>query len=158
MAQWVLAILFAMVVAKALAGLLVNPSLLVKPTIIELERDLRVLQAILLLGMLGLIVHYSLPIGKNIRSMLNGYGFFLGSAIVTLTLRARWGEAFQREWDWLQRIGWFMVLAVWSLISWSDSKDPIAQSLIEEDYRHISQRTISAMGQLRHHLTHSWWA
>jgi hypothetical protein len=130
----------------------------VRPTIIELERDLRVLQAILLLGMLGLIVHYSLPIGRNIRSMLTGYGFFLGSAIVTLTLRARWGEAFQRNWDLLQRIGWFIVLAAWSLVSWSDSRDPVVESLIEDDYQQISQRTTRAMGQLRNHLTHSWRA
>jgi hypothetical protein len=158
MARWVLAILFAMVVAKALAGIRVSPWLLARPTIIEMERDLRILQAILLLGMLGLIVHYSLPIGRNIRAMLTGYGFFLGCAIITLTLRARWGEAFQREWDAVQRIGWFMVLAAWSLISWSDSREPVAESLIEDDYQHISRRTFRAMGQLRNHLTHSWRA
>jgi hypothetical protein len=156
MARAVLSVFFALVLAKALVELTGNPLHNLGPTTVELERNLRFVQALLLMLMATLVVHYALPMGRNARSMLAGYAFYVGCMVIALSLRSQWGDGFQRSKDLVDRLGYITALLVWCGGMWSYSRDPAPEALIETDYDQISAQTSRAFGRLRQHVTQSW--
>jgi hypothetical protein len=158
MARSILGVVLGSVLAKASVELWRDPRRSLGPTTAELEGNLRVVQALLLLAILGLIVQYAVPMGRNIRLMLMGYGFYVGYRAVSLSLFSRWGDSSWSVLDWANRLGYSVTLAAWVGGMWSYSPDPAPDNSLECDYDHISEHTIRALGQLRNHLTHSWRA
>ena len=156
MAHTVLGVLFAVVLAKALVELTTNPIHNLIPTTVELEWNLRFLQALLLLAIAALVVHYAVPIGRNTRAMLVGYGFYIGCMVISLSLRSQLGAAFDATRILLEPLGYLTTLFVWCAGIWSYSRNPVPNILIETDYHRISEQTSRAFGRLRTHVTHSW--
>jgi len=155
LARTLLRATFAVVGAKAAVGLWGNPSL--TAAIIEFERDLRVLQALLLLALLGLVAHYALPLGRNVRCLLIGYGLYLGIRVATLNELFQMGLLFRPWVSLISQCGWVIAAAIWGVGMWScSSSAPEVVESFDCDYEYTSQRTIAALGQLRQHLVHSW--
>ena len=73
LARNVLALVFAVAVGKALAASLRGPLWWPAPTTAELERNLRAVQAFAILGLVILLVAYSIPLGRNLRGIVLGY-------------------------------------------------------------------------------------
>jgi hypothetical protein len=157
MARSVFGVLLVAVLAKTTPELWGDPLRRLGPTTAELEGNMRVLQALLLLSILGLVVQYSVPIGRNIRSMLMGYGSYIGWSALTLSLYSRWGDN-GSVLDLLRRFGYTVTLAMWAVGMWSYSPNLAPDNSLECDYDRISEHTIRALGQLRNHLIHSWRA
>ena len=156
MARTVSFLLLAMVLGRASVELWGASTTLRVSTTLEVEQLMRVLQALLLLGILGLIVHYRLPLGRNIRALLGGYGFYVLCIVVTLTLRLQSTKALHSFADGMQRIAWCTTLGIWCVGMWSYSPNPQPDTSLEYDYERISKQTTRALGQLRSHLIHSW--
>ena len=53
---------------------------------VPLERNLLTAQALLFFAVLAVISYYRTPMGRNVKGMILGYGFWLGSSIMTLEL------------------------------------------------------------------------
>jgi hypothetical protein len=158
MARTILGILLTAVLAMAILELWGDPLRRLGPTTAELEGNMRVVQALLLLALMGLIVQYAVPMGRNIRSMLVGYGFYIGCSAVTLSLHSRLANGFGDFLSLSQRSAYTITLAVWSAGMWSYSSNPAPDQAMECDYDRVSEQTIRALGQLRNHLIHSWRA
>jgi hypothetical protein len=156
MARAVLSVFFALVLAKVLVELSGNPLANLGPTSIELERNLRFVQALLLMAMAALVVHYAVPMGRNTRSMLVGYGFYIGFVVIALSLRSQLGQAFEETRTMMQRLAYLATLVVWCAGMWSYSRDPVPDIAIGADYDRISEQTSRAFGRLRQHMTQSW--
>jgi len=156
MARAVLGVFLALVLAKAIVDLAGGPIRNLGPTTVELERNLRFVQALLLLAIAALVVHYSVPMGRNTRSMLVGYGFYIGCVVIALSLRSQLGQSFERSKDVLQRLAYLGTLMVWCSGLWSYAPNPVPTNLIEADYDRISEQTSRAFGRLRQHMTQSW--
>jgi hypothetical protein len=156
MARSVSAFLLVMVGAKAGVELWGASTTLRVFTTLEVEQLVRVLQALLLLGILGLIVHYRLPLGRNIGALLAGYGLYLLCIVVTVTLRLQSVKTLNGIVDLTQRIAWCITLGVWCVGMRSYAPTPQLETSLEYDYNRISQQTTRALGQLRSHLIHSW--
>jgi hypothetical protein len=156
MARAVLGVFFALVVAKALVELTGSPIQNFVPTTVELERNLRFVQALLLMAIAALVVRYSVPMGRNIRSMLVGYGFYIGCAVIALSLRSQFGVPFEQTRTLIQRLAYLTALTVWCAGLWSYAPNPVPDTLIEVDYDRISAQTSRAFGRLREHVIQSW--
>lgn len=128
------------------------------PTTLELERNLRMVQALLLVVMLALILHYRLPIGRNIRLMLFGYGIYLGAQVATLDVLVRLGKSFYRGWSVLSGVEYCLTLLIWCAGMWSLFPNPQPDFVLESDYQRISQQTVRAFDRVRNHLIQSWRA
>jgi hypothetical protein len=76
MAQNVLPFLFVIAFSRVFVKAWNGPSWLPGATSLETERDLRVVQTALLAGLVALLIYYSVPLGKNLKGMILGYGFF----------------------------------------------------------------------------------
>lgn len=159
MARFVLRILFLLIVVRAGAAAWGAPSLrILMPTTAEVERDLRIVQALLLLGMLSLIVHYSLPTGRNVRLMLVGYGTYLGCQVMTLDALSRWGKSFYQGWGILSSLEYCVTLLIWCAGMWSYFPNPAPELTLEHDYERVSGQATRAFDRLRDHLIQSWRA
>lgn len=156
MAHGFLGFLLSTVLAKAAVEMWGRPLRTLAPTTVELERNLRVLQALLLMTVLALVVYYRIPLGRNVRWLLRGYGFYIACTILALTVRSQFGARFELGKDLLQRLGWCATLAVWCVGMWSYAPNPAPSNSLGRDYERVSENTRRALGSLRAHVTESW--
>ena len=154
MARQVVFGIFIVVVAKALSNSLDGPIWGPAETVLDLERNLRTVQALLLLAVLGLLKYYMIPIGRNLRGIVLGYGFFIGALVVTNTLWSHLGDTFQIWLQYSQSTAWLVTLLIWSATLWTYDPNPTpeAEIEIERDYEWLSARTEQAVAKARGHI------
>jgi hypothetical protein len=123
-------------------------------TAVELERNLRAIQAVSLIVLALLIFYYVVPISRNVKGILTGYGLFIAASVVTLALRASLGKAFQPAWVFLQPLCYAGVLFIWCGSLWKYEPAPVTQlePKIEEDYRSLALVTRKGLLQVRAYL------
>lgn len=155
MARNVLGLILVMVLSKVFVNALSGPIWSPAKTTAELERNLRTVQGILLVAVIALLVYYAIPIGRNLRGMLLGYGFFVATSIVSLTVRSYLGNESQWWWQYVQPVAYFFVLLIWCGTLWSfrPNPEPEAEAGIERDYMLLAGATKRRLLQARAYLT-----
>jgi len=150
MARNVLTVVIVMTFSANLADAW-RGQLLSSGTVIELERNLRVMQAVSLLVLAALAAYYKIPIGRNAKGMFAGYGIFIGTSVITLTLRSSLGESFQRAWVSAQPLCYILTLLIWSAFLWK--YEPVTavdvRPRIEKNYRLLALITRKRVLQAR---------
>lgn len=123
-------------------------------TAVDTERDLRLMQAILLTALVSVFAFYTLSLGRNLRSLVFGYGIFLATSVVNLALRGQLGQRFQLTWQFLQPSIYIVVLLVWSVGLWrySPIELPKISLQIQEDYERLARSTRIRLRELRTHV------
>src|SRR5271156_5219521 len=91
---------------------------------IELERDLRVIEALVLATVLAIVFYYRIELGKNVTGMIVGFGAYVGVSLTTLALRSFVGPRFDTAWGLLQSASFVFGAAVWTVALWSYSPNP----------------------------------
>lgn len=120
-------------------------------TTVDLERDLRLVQAIALSALVSVVIFYGLSLGRNLNGLIVGYGLFVASSVTNLAIRARLGDGFQLWWQYLQPSLYAVVLLVWSVCLWNYSAvaRPSDALKLAEDYVHLVNSTRTRLGNLR---------
>jgi hypothetical protein len=115
---------------------------------VRLQRDFLTVQAILLFGLLQLISHYGISIGRNLKGMILGYGQAIGVTLIALALRAYVGRAFEPAWNLIQQLSYLAALVIWLVGLWSYCANPVPEATIgvEEDYEALAARTRNMVG------------
>ncbi len=154
LARNVLVVVFLAVATKAFVSAMSRPSPSPVETTAEFERNLRTVQGILLVAIVSLLVYYAIPSGRNLKGMILGYGFFISTSVINLSLRSHLGDRFQFWWRYLQPAAYLTALLIWCLALWSyqPNLQPHSQVEIERDYKFISARTARLLAHLRDHL------
>ncbi|MBZ5539113.1 MAG: hypothetical protein LAN61_01195 [Acidobacteriia bacterium] len=155
MARNVLAFVFAMVISKVLANALSGTGLSPGSIAYDLERNLRMVQSVFLIALFALFYYYAIPLGKNLRGMMLGYGLFLGTSVVNLTFRTQLGSAFQVWWVYLQPLSYVLVLAIWCPALWAYAPMPLpaSESKLEYDYQLLSAGTRKRVAMVRSYIS-----
>jgi hypothetical protein len=91
---------------------------------IELERDLRVIEALVLATVLAIVFYYRIELGKNVTGMIVGFGAYVGASLTILELRSFVGPRFDPVWPILQTTAYFFALIVWTVALWTYSPNP----------------------------------
>jgi len=154
MARNMLFFILLIVISKILANIWNSTDWRPAGTLVEMERDLRAVQATVLIGLLLVIAFYRIPLGQNLWGMMLGYGLFVGTNVITLALRALLGDSFQAAWHYLQPLSYLAVLCIWSMALWSYKAAPVpkTQLQIEQDYQFLSATTKRGLLQVRAYL------
>jgi len=154
MARILLPTVFIAVVVKVLTGSLGGPVWSGSATAADLERNLRTAQAILLIIIVGLLGYYAIPVGRNLRAMILGYGFFISASVIRLTLRSYLGEKVQSSWQHAPQIVYVVTLAIWCAGLWlyAPNPEPTDEPALERDYERLAAQTARLLAQLRAHL------
>ena len=124
-------------------------------TLFELERNVRTVQAVLLFGILVVVSYYNVPLGKNIKGIVAGYGLYIVTSLSTLAIRAYAGPGFNNAWNVIQPVSFDVSLAIWLIALWSYQPNPAPGTTVplEEDYEMLARRTRRALASMRSHLT-----
>ena len=122
--------------------------------LLELERNLRAIQALALIVLVLLVAHYHIPFGGYARGVLAGYGLFVATFVVALTLRASIGQTFQTAWVYIQPLCYAASLGIWCVSLWVEEGSLVEESQpkIEEDYKSIALLTRKGLLQAREFL------
>ena len=143
MARNVLLLVFAMVFAKALVMSADATSWWAALTAMKLERDLRIVQTAALVALSVVFLVYAIPLSRNLKGMLVGYGIFLGTSVIQLTLMVQMGEVFRGAWDYLRSLAYLVVLAIWTWSLWAlqEAPKPAQAITLDDDYNVLVART-----------------
>jgi hypothetical protein len=126
----------------------------VRPIKVAVEKDFLTVQAVFFLGILGVIFYYGLPLGRNIKGIILGYGVWLGASLMTLTLRSYIGSSFNSIWIVAQPFSYLLSLFIWLTALWSYGPNPVASvpNRLEADYGAAAAATRNMMGAMRSHM------
>jgi hypothetical protein len=143
-------ILFLVVLAftRLLAGSLPPQGV----TMIGLERDLRSVQALMLVVFASLVMYYAVPIGDNLRGIAFGYGLFVSTSVLNLMLRAYVGTGFQTAWGYLQPLEYLGSEITWCVFLWSYAPAPVSQAVVSGSYESVSRQTEKLFSRLRMYM------
>lgn len=147
---------FAAIFVFALIYRYVRPFELINSYQIEIERDVRTAQIFFFLAILGIIAYYGIPLGRNMRGMIYGYGLYLGASVVTLALRVYVGSGFNTVWRVMQPLSFDTSLVIWMIAFWVYAPNPQPKGLgprtPEGDYEALAALTKERMAAMRHYL------
>jgi hypothetical protein len=121
---------------------------------VGLERDLRIVQALALIGLVSLFLWYAIPFGKNLKGILTGYSVFIAMSVIQLTLMASLWQSFQVAWNYLQPASYLFVLCIWAEALWSAEAVAKAKSgaKLEQDYDALVASTGQMLDRARARL------
>ncbi len=154
MAQCLLLIIFLAVVCKAILNGLSGPVWSPAKTMAELERNLRTVQAVLLLAMLGVLSYYAIPVGRNLRGIIWGYALFIGTSVISLTIRSHLPDNAQAWWQYIQPVTYLISLVIWCVALWSYRPNPQLEtkSELQRDYQSLAAGTARVLAHVRGYL------
>lgn len=147
-------VLFAMILCFALIDTFIAPHSSHVGTFVEVERNLRMVQAILLVGILAVTSRYRISVGRNMNGMILGYGLYIGTSLVSLAVSAYAGTWLTAIWKFAEPIAFTISLLIWLITLWSYIPGPASGSdiRIETDYEALVERTRNTMDTVRSYL------
>jgi hypothetical protein len=143
MARNVLSFVFAMVFAKAIVTSTDGTSWLARLTALQLERDLRIVQGCALIALGIVFLAYAIPMSRNLKAIVVGYGVFVGASIIQLSAMVGMGENFHGAWGYLRSGAYLLVLAGWAVGLWSyqEAPKPAREITLDTDYQTLVLKT-----------------
>jgi len=118
---------------------------------VELERDLRVIQALVLCTVLAIVFYYRIELGRNVTGMIVGFGAYVGVSVASLALRSFVGPRFNASWGNLQTMSYFFALIVWTAALWTYSPNSQPPD-VGLGYDALVHGTRERLDSLRSHL------
>jgi hypothetical protein len=154
MARVLLAILFLIAVAKALADISNDPRSWAEATTIDIERAVRTVQALAIAALVGLFLSYAIPFGRNLKGILLGYGLFIGASVMWFTFAHAGGDRFRDFWSYLNPASYDFALGLWAVYLWSPQvqPEPLSHVRLEEQYQRVAARTHRRLQTARGYL------
>ena len=155
MARNVLPFIFVFSFSRILVKVWNSPRWLPGGSSLEAERDLRIVQIALLIGLVALFAYYSIPLGRNLRGIIYGFSVFVGTSVIHLTLRDNLGDSFQHLWEYIQPVAYLLVLAIWCVTLWSyaTAPEPEMEPHLEVDYQSLVRATRKQLSSARTYVS-----
>jgi hypothetical protein len=117
---------FAMTFAKVLVNQSYGSMWWPAATFEELERNLRVVQAFAILAIAIALIGYAIPCSRNLKGIMIGYGLFVASSVVQLSLLTHLGVWFHTFMVYTQPFAYVVVLGIWTVALWSAAPEPVS--------------------------------
>lgn len=157
MARRLLLVVFGAVFAKALLNSSHGLFFWLAATSVGLERSLRIVQEVAILSLLSLFWWYAIPISRNLRGILLGYGLFVAVTILQFTLWPHFRASLGPIWPYAQPICYVGILVFWVSALWRRALIlGVGQEMqLEDDYQRLAAST---RAQLERALSRFRWA
>lgn len=153
-ARNVVLFLFIFAIGRVIVQVWNSPTRTPGATTLQTELDLRGVQAATLAGLVALFAYYAIPLGRNLKGIIYGYGFFLGTRLLNLELRDYLGSGFQHAWQYTSAASYLAVLVVWcwTLRSYVPVPEPDPEPCLEADYEALVAVTRAKLDAVRARL------
>ncbi len=148
MARNVLPFLFIFATSRIFVKAWNSPNWIPGSTTLETERDLRIVQMALLLGLVALIAYYAIPLRRGLKGIIYGFSVFVATILIHLTFGNYLGDSFRFLWPYIQPMAYIFVLLMWCRTLWSYELAPELEinPRLELDYQSLAS---AAKRQLR---------
>src|ERR1700733_9764716 len=153
-ARWTMLVTFGAIFLSVAIQAFFLPHWNITTNTADLERDLRIAQAIVLMTILFLTGYYGIGIGKNIKGMILGFGIYVGASVFSLTLRLFVGARFDPAFGVIQSTAYLVALSIWMVALWSYDPEPTEKppSISGGEYQLLAGRTQELLGSINDHL------
>lgn len=153
MARSILLLAFVILLARYISSTVLRISGEVE-NLALLERDLRSVQVFLISGIVLLIGYYQIPIGRNMRGIITGYGLYVGTVMAGLAIQNYLYEQFGVWSETLLPVSYVVALGIWLQALWVH--DPVPKPTrdvqLEQDYLHTAEQLTGALLRVRHYV------
>jgi hypothetical protein len=151
--RWIMGTTFGMIFFLVAIHAFLLPHWNLSKNTADLERDLRLAQAVALLTIVFLTQYYGIEIGKNMKGMILGFGVYVGASIISLTLQLFVGDRFMPAWIIIQPSSYLAALLIWTVALWSYEPAPARSSEVTDaDYQRLAGRTRQVLGSIQKQL------
>jgi hypothetical protein len=112
-----------------------------------LERDIRFVQIAATGILVAMVLLYRIPMSRNLKGIVLGYGFYLGTVVANLTFLGVFGERVQSAASRIQASSYIVTLLIWTVALWS--YDPAGGQAIGEarSYSAVCEETNEQLAQ-----------
>jgi hypothetical protein len=147
-------VVFGGVVALTTFQLVARNHFLQGLTSVEVERNLRGAEIILLGGILMLVAYYRIPIGRNLKGIIVGYGAYVATVVMSNAAWSYMGESSRAAISAVQSEIYLAALMVWTVTLWTyrENAVPSKPDELNEDYQMMVAKTKKALHDMRSHL------
>lgn len=113
----------------------------------QLERDIRFVQIVATAILIAIVLLYRIPMSRNLKGIVLGYGFYLGTVVTNLTFLGAFGERVQSAASRIQASSYLVTLLIWTVTLWS--YDPVLNHATVEakSYSSICEETKEQLAQ-----------
>jgi len=140
-ARWAAAILFGTIFAVFFLHSFFMREWMPATNSADLERDLRMAQALALFVIVFLIFYYRIAIGRNMKGMVVGFGLYVAVSLISLTLRLFVGIQFSPAWRVIQTTSYLTALFIWAVALWSYEPNPVVEPPVGMNHDALARRT-----------------
>lgn len=121
---------------------------------IEVERNLRLSELVLLAFGIALVSYYGISIGRNLRGIVLGYGVYIAAVVIDYAARSFLGDSFHGVFSAVQGYSYLLALVVWAVALWAYHPNPIPKQPIDRgpEYEVLVAETREAMESVRGQL------
>ena len=153
MARNALALVFAAAITIGLAQAWTDPRWM-QAAITDVEGALRAVEALAIVVLAALFLLYSIPIGKNLRGILLGYGLFVGTSVLSLEFVSTAGSTVRHFLAAATPGVYFLCLCLWTAHLWSYVPNPVpaASVRLEQEYLRAAAATHRRLQDARGYL------
>jgi hypothetical protein len=144
--------LLAVLFLKFAIDVAARPFTVLMPTTVELQRNLRFMQALLMVAIFMVLRYYRVVLGRNAGYLFIGYAIVVSTSVINLTLRSALGAPFQRWWTIFGPVEYLITVGCWCVGLWSRSSNPAPSPSLAQDYATVSRQTAMGMARLRSRL------
>ncbi|HKS81722.1 MAG TPA: hypothetical protein VJR23_09485 [Candidatus Acidoferrales bacterium] len=119
-------------------------------TTVEVERNLRSAEAILICVLLLIVAFYGISIGKNLKGILLGYGLYVALDVIVHASMSFTGYSLQSLFSLIRNYSYLLALLVWTFTLWSYYPVSSPEGLVhpEADYQSLATGTREKLGTL----------
>jgi len=123
-------------------------------TCVNLERDVRIVQALTIVALVALLFLYAIPFGRNLRGILIGYGLFIGLSVIQLAFVAVMGNLSSKILSYLHPVSYAIALSIWVGHLWAYRANPEPQKTValEQQYARVAAATRYRLREARGYL------
>jgi hypothetical protein len=157
MARYLLLIVFGAIFARALTNSSAGMFAWLAENSLQLERNLRIVQALAILSLVSLFAWYAIPFGRNLKGILIGYSLFIVMRVLQLVLWYYSWDQIKSVWTNAEAVSFLVVLGIWASTLWSSGPIPVIkpEPTLESDYELLVAAT---RDHFRRALTRLGWA
>jgi hypothetical protein len=149
-----LAFVFALALARGLAEAWTDPRWWLEAATTDVEGVLRAVEALAIVILAVLFLFYSVPLGKNLRGILLGYGFFVSISVLSLEVVSSAGNWVRDFLSGAYPVSYFIALSLWLAHLWSYYPNPVpdASVRLEREYQRVAAATHRRLQDARGYL------
>jgi hypothetical protein len=145
---------FTLIVAFTSGEWLLQRSIGFPLTGVEVQRDLRSAELVLLSLIICLLLYYHIPAGRNLKGIVLGYGLCVATVVAGDAFRSYAGMPFQNAFSFLRSYSFFASLLIWTIFLWSYDPNPLPEhpAQLAHDYNSLTNWTKGTLAGMRGHL------